>query len=129
MNIVRSFVEYLQNELFGVFGTDIFIGGAPKNAPDTCWWIVSAGGSPVIKNKTNEKVKAYILNIFYRNLDGEDVYDTLQSLEEQLNSDPCPELTDFEVVEFEATLFPTDQDLDVQDRTVGLIQATLTVYA
>lgn len=129
MNLTRSFVEYMQNELFGVFGTDIFIGGAPQKAPDTCWWVVSSGGNSVIKNKTNEKLKAYVLDIFYRSDNAEDVYDTLEALEKRLNSDDCPELTDFEVVEFEATLFPIDQDLDVQDRTVGLLQATLTIYA
>lgn len=129
MNLVRAFVEYMENEGFGTFGTNLFIGGAPQNAPSTCWWVISAGGNAIIKNKTNEKLKSYIVNIFYRNTDSEVVYNLMQSLEEQINSDNCPELTDHEVVEFEATLFPTDQDLDVQDRTIGLLQATLTIHA
>ncbi len=129
MNLTRDFAEYLQDNLFAVFGTDLFIGGVPDNAPSSSWWIVSAGGTPVIKNETNEKIKSYIINVFYRDTNGETVYDLLQLLEEQINSDPCPELSNYEVVEFEATLFGTDQDLDVQDRTVGLLQATLTIHA
>ena len=129
MNLTRDFAEYLQDNLFAVFGTDLFIGGVPKNAPGSCWWIVSAGGTPVIKNQTNEKIKSYIINVFYRDTNGETVYDLLQLLEEQINSDPCPKLDNYEVIEFEATLFGTDQDLDAQDRTVGLLQATLTIHA
>ena len=129
MNLVRDFVEYMENQSLGTFGTDIFIGGVPQRAPSTCWWVVSGGGTPIIKNKTNEKIKSYIVDIFYRNTDGEAVYDALQSFEEQINSDPCPELTNYEVVEFEATLFAADQDLDAQDRTVGLLQATITIHA
>ena len=67
--------------------------------------------------------------MYYRSKDQELVYDTLQELEEAINSDKCATLVDYETVEMEATSFPTDQDLDVEDRTVGLLQITITTYS
>lgn len=127
MNIVRSFANFLENRGYGTFGDDIFIGGAPLEA-DMCWWIVSGGGSSSIKNQTGERVKNYLISVFYRNIDAEDVYESLQELEEDLNSKECLELEDYETVEVEAISFPADQDLDSEDRTVGLLQVNLRVY-
>lgn len=124
MNLTESLKEYLEDTIT----EPIYIGGVPDNAPDAAWWILTAGGNAVIKNQTDQKLKAYLFSIHFRSANAQDVYDKLQALEERLNSG-CPELTDYEVVETEATLFPTDQDLDIQDRTVGLLQATVTVYS
>jgi hypothetical protein len=128
MNIVRAFVDYLESLSFGNFGTDIFIGGVPQSAPDKCMWLLSSGGSPTNRNETNEMVKRYVVNVFYRNTDQEDVYDTLQEIEEAINGDSCVNLTGYDTLSMEATNFPTDQDLDNEDRTVGLLQVTITVY-
>ncbi len=129
MNINESFVEFLENSGFGTFGTNLYIGGVPLEAPDKSMWVTSGGGVNAGKNHTGEKLKAYIINIFYRNTDAKDVYDTLQSLEDILNDKECIDLTGYDVVEVESTQFPADQDLDDEDRTVGLVQATVTVYS
>ena len=89
---------------------------------------MSGGGSSSIKNQTGERVKDYLVSVFYRNVDAEDVYESLQELEEDLNSKECLELEDYETVEIEAVSFPADQDLDSEDRTVGLLQVNLRVY-
>ena len=128
MNLTRSFVQFLEDNGFGTFGIDIFIGGVPVTAPNKSMWVLSGGGTNLIKNVTGDKQKNYIISIFYRNLDGQDVYDKLQQLEELFNNPDCIELEGYNIVEIEATQFPTDQDLDNEDRTVGLIQATLTLY-
>lgn len=128
MNIARSFATFLEDNGFGTFATDLFIGGAPEKI-STCYWITTAGGTPKQKNVTNNKLKTYTLNIFYRNTNAETVYENLQSLEELINSDDCTQLTDYDTIEMEAILFPTDQDIDVQDRTVGLLEVALTIYS
>lgn len=128
MNIAKSFIEYMEIESLGTFGTDLYIGAAPLDAPDRIWWVVSAGGTPIGKNHTGEKVKNYILSIYYRNNDAEDVYNTIESFEALLNAGNCTQLNGYDTIEIEATSFAADQDLDNEDRTIGLIQATITVY-
>ncbi len=128
MNIVKSFSDFLETEGFGTLGVDIYLGGVPQGAPDSSIWLMSGGGSPVLRTKTNEMVKQYLISIFMRSLDPEELYDDIQALEELINAEACPSLTGYEVVEMRATSFPTDNDLDNVERTIGLIQVTLTTY-
>jgi hypothetical protein len=128
MNINEAFIGFLETGGFGTFGINMYIGGVPLDAPDKALWILAGGGSNVGKNETGEKLKNYIISIFYRNTDAKDVLDTLQEIEELLNANNCITLSGYNVVEVEATQFPVDQDLDNEDRTVGLVQATITVY-
>jgi len=128
MNITKAFVDFMQSNGFGTFNSDLFIGGVPQDAPNRALWVISAGGNSKSKNDAGEKQKNYLLNVYFRNIDGQDVYDTLQDLEELLNSANCFELEGYEVIEIEATIFPTDQDLDMQERTIGMLQVTLTIY-
>lgn len=127
-NITKSFADFLDTEGYGIVGTDIYIGGIPLNAPDPCWWIVSSGGNNKSKNQTGEKQKNYIISVFYRSLNAQDVYDTLEQLETFINQDNCIDIPGYDIIETEATAFPADQDIDNEDRTVGLVQITLTVY-
>lgn len=128
MNIKKSFIEWMEDNSFGVFGTDLYADGAPLDAPDACYWVTSGGGTPISKNATGEKQKNYILNIYHRDTDAESVADNLQELEELLNSKDCIDLNGYDVIEVSATTFSTDQDLDQEDRTVALLQATITAY-
>lgn len=131
MNIVEAFANWLQSNNFGTFTTEprtLFIGGVPEDGPDEAYWLLSGGGANVGKNTTGEKQKNYIISVFYRNTDGKEVYDKLQAIEELINSKECFDLTDHTVIEAEATVFPTDQDLDIDDRTVGMLQTTITAY-
>lgn len=129
MNITRSFIDYMISAGFGTaFNTDVFIGGVPQEAPTASWWLTSAGGGVVGKNVTGEKTKTYLVSVFYRNTDGEDVYNELQALEIELNKPNCVQLSGFDTIEIEAILFPTDNDIDLEERTVGTIQVSIKTY-
>ncbi len=128
MNITKAFTTYMESEGFGTFGGDLFIGGAPLEAPASCWWVVSSGGAPELKNSTGEMLKAYVLGVYYRDTDTEQVYEKLQQLEELINSIVCVQLDSYETVNMEALGFPADQDLDAEDRTVGLLQVTVVIH-
>jgi hypothetical protein len=45
-----------------------------------------------------------------------------------VNKNACTQLTNFDTIDMEATLLNTDQDIANEDRTVGLVQVTVTVY-
>lgn len=129
MNIARSFATYLEGQSYGTFGEDIFIGGAPLSAPDSCFWVLSSGGPILVDAFTGEKIKAYTLLVYYRSRQTEDLYEMLQGLEIEINGTPCISLDGFDVLDVTATLFPTDEDIDDEDRTIGLIEVTCTVHS
>lgn len=128
MNVIKDFTDYISSSGFGTFGDDLFIGGAPLNAPSTCWWVVSSGGSSVQENKTGERKNDYVIDVFYRNTDTEEVYEQLQALSDVLNSATCIELDNYILIGAECTTFPADRDLDSEERTIGVLQVTLTIY-
>lgn len=128
MNITRDFVTWMESKVLATFGSTVYIGSVPQDAPDTCWWVLSSGGNTLSKNNTGEKQKNYIISVFYRSIDAENVYDTLQSFEELVNAKDCVVFTNYDILELQATVYPTDQDIDNEERTVGLVQILLTVY-
>jgi len=128
MNIAKDFVDFMVAQGLGAFGESIFIGNMPASTPNTCWSVIPSGGRPLIPNSTGERVKAYTLEVRYRSNNAEDVYDTLQAFEELVNSNSCTQLANFDTIDLEALVFPTDEDLDSEDRTIGLVQVTLTTY-
>lgn len=128
MNIMESFANYLEELEFGVFGESIFIGSVPLEAPDPCIWLVQNGGSNEIKATTGEKLKNYNIGLYYRSLNSEEVYNTIQTIEETLNANPCTQLNSFVTIELEAISYNVDQDLDLEDRSVGYIEVIITVY-
>lgn len=131
MSLVESFAGYLENTLgLATLGTDLFIGEAPSSnrVPDSIWWIIDNGGSPIKKNSTGESLKNYQIQIFYRNRDYKLVKDAMFLLEEELNCDGCTQLSGFDTIDIIAITFPIDNDLDQEDRKIGMIQANVTTY-
>lgn len=130
MNLAEAFVGYLESIGIGTYNEDLFISKAPSSdqGPDSLWWIVASGGQPTLRAATGESRKEYQVSIFYRNRSAQAVYDALFSLEEELNCAGCIELTGFDALGIEATSFPVDQDLDSEDRSVGLVQVTVRTY-
>lgn len=128
MNIAEAFVEYMEDLSMGVLGTTIYINSVPKEALDAVWWVVKSGGSPVRKNSTGERVKDYNLSVYYRNTDAEQVYELMQDFEEEINSKSCIQLDGYDTIEMEASIFTADQDLDNEDRVVGLMNVRISVY-
>ena len=128
MNVAKSFVEYMESLGMGTFSTDIFVGGIPQDAPDNSWWVISSGGSPIRKNHTGERIKDYILDVFYRNTNAEDVYESIQEFEEEINSKGCVQLSGYDTVEMEASILSTDRDIDNEDRVLSLLQVRISIY-
>lgn len=129
MTIKRALAQFMQDSGFGVYNTDLFLGSIPVERKLAAgWWILGGGGAPIIKNQTGEKAKAYILTVFYRDSDAEIVDQKLQSLEEKVNSKGCLDLDNYETIEMEATGFQSDSDIDLEDRTIGSVEVTITVY-
>ena len=128
MNIAEAFVEYMEDLSMGTLGSTIYINSVPQKAPDAVWWVVKSGGSPVRKNSTGERIKDYTLSVYYRDTDAEQVYELMQDFEEEINSKGCIQLDGYDTIEMEASVFTADQDLDNEDRVVGLISVRISVY-
>lgn len=132
MTIKEAFAQYMQDVLN--LGTtegddrDIFLTAVPQQAPDRAWWIVGSGGTPVTDNQTGEKLKEYLLNIFHRDKKDSDLDETLQAFEERINSKHCDALEGYDTIKMTAMGFQSDQDLDAEDRSVGMVQVTVQVY-
>lgn len=128
MTIKQSLAQLMEDNGFGTRGDDLFLGAVPQQAPTRSFWILGGGGSPVIRNQTGEKSKNYLFTVFMRNTDAENVDETLQSLEEFFNSKQCFELEDYTLIEIEASGFQTDGDIDIEGRTLGSIEVSVTTY-
>lgn len=126
--VSEAFIEYLETNSIATFGTDLYLGQVPDDAPDNCWWILTSGGSPIQTLRSGEKVKQYFISVYHRSTQTKDVEKKLFALEELLNTPNCLELTGFEVIEVEATQFPSDVDLDNEERRVGFLQANIKTY-
>lgn len=129
MNITHSFAQFMEDQGFGTLGTNLFIGAVPQDAPDKCWWVVSSGGSNTTRNKTGERIKEYTVSVFYRSTDSKEVYDDLQEFEETINNTECEQLASYDTIEMQCITFPTDEDIDSEERTKGLAQVKLTIYS
>jgi len=130
MSLVSAFATYLQTVTGTTLGQTLFIGEAPssKKVADAIWWIVETGGGVLQKNATGEATKSYQFNVFFRSRDYEAIKDGLYALEEDLNCDNCSQISGYDTIDIEATTFPIDNDLDSEDRKVGLLQVTITTY-
>ena len=129
MTIKQSLAQWMQNNGFGTRNVDLFLNTIPKEKNIVSgWWIVGGGGAPEFSNQTGEKGKPYIFAVFFRDRDSQNVDETLQSLEETVNSKDCKELEEYETYHMEATGFQSDSTLDPEDRTVGSVEITVSVY-
>lgn len=130
MSLVSAFASYLQGVTGTTLGQTLFIGEAPssRKVADAIWWIVENGGGIIQKNATGESRKSYQFNVFYRDRDYEAIKDAMYALEEDLNCDNCSQISGYDTIDIEATTFPIDNDLDSEDRKVGLLQVNITTY-
>ena len=128
MNIVESFASWLEQNSFGTLGSSIFIGVAPLNAVDPIIWLVANGGFNQVKAVTGSKIKSYTISIYYRSTNAQDVYNFIEAIETAINSAGCITLNGYDVVEVETIAYPTDQDLDDEDRTVALVEVTIRTH-
>lgn len=132
MNIVEAFATYMQDNLsLGTLGQDIFIGEAPSSNRTNqipIWWVKANGGETLIANQTGEKVKQYTIEVYYRSRNYRDVYTAISNLEVSVNCDGCVQLSGFDTIDIEAFSYPIDEDLDDEERKIGLLQINITVH-
>lgn len=131
MNIAEAFVDWLEDLGVGILGQNIYIGLAPSSnkVQDNIYWVVASGGTVVSETVTGESLKDYTLDLYYRSTGYKDIYDTLYGLEQSINCNGCLNLEGLEVVSVKATQYPADEDLDSEDRKIGLLQISLSVFA
>lgn len=130
MTISRAFVKFLEDKGCGIFGQNIFLYRVPNSlkTQTDLFWIIPSGGMKISTNKTGELVKAYNFLIYFRSNEAKTVDETMSALEEMLNCSTCVKLDGFELVSIDTTQFPADQDIDSENRMVGMIQVQLSVY-
>lgn len=130
MTISRAFVKFLETKGFGVFGQNIYLFRVPDSfkAESEVLWVIPSGGSIVGRNRTGEMIKAYQFLIYFRSISAEKVDVALSAIEEQLNCSGCVELEGYDLVQVNTTQFPADEDLDMENRMVGMLRVQLEVY-
>jgi hypothetical protein len=126
----QAFVEFLEEKDVATFGQDLYINRVPDSTKtqDSIYWILTSGGAPISKLRTGEVLKLHAISIYYRSNSNEDVERTLHKLEQLLSCANCLQLTGFEVVDLEISQYPATQDLDSEDREVGLLQINIKTY-
>lgn len=126
--VTEAFAEFLGTRGIATFNTDLYISQVPLSAPDTTYWLITSGGTPIRKLSTGETVKQYFIEVYYRSKSAKDVERNMFDLEELLNCTECVQLTGFEVQEISATAFPSDLDADDNERRIGMLQANIKIY-
>ena len=130
MTLSQSFVKFLEEKGYGIFGQNIYLYRVPnsKKTETEVLWVIPMGGYPSSMNKTGEMIKDYQMTIYFRSNSAKKVDEVLNDLEQTLNCSSCVDLEGFELVSIRATQLPADQDLDSENRMVGTISVQLEVY-
>lgn len=130
MTVAKAFVNFLETKGYGIFGQNIFLYRVPNSLKtDTeLLWVIPSGGMPIRYNQTGEMIKEYSFIINFRSMSAEKIDVVLNDLEQILNCSSCVSLKGFELVSIRATQFPADQDLDAENRMVGMINCSIQVY-
>lgn len=130
MNLVRAFAQYLESIGVATLGQDLFISRAPSsnNAPDRIFWVKAAGGTSLPSTVNGSTQRTSVLELYHRDVRTEGVYDTMQTLGDDLTCSGCLTLEGYQVTDVSVDGPWTDQDLDNEERDVGLLQITITTY-
>ena len=130
MTITQAFIQWLEAQGVATFGQDLYLRRVPdsKKTPSSIYWVIPNGGFPLGKNKTGEMLKLYTFVVNFRSTSAREVEEKLFALEELVNCENCLQLDGFEVVDVEASIFPSDSDIDDEDRETGFIQVNIQTY-
>ncbi len=127
MNIVRSFAQYLEDQAVATIGQDLFISRA-RTEPDALFWLIPVGGVSETKNINTGYLTTHEIALYYRDNEPGTVYDQLKTIQDLVMDEDCIDLQDYIVVGIKTAGPFTDQDLDNENRTVGLLQISITTY-
>ena len=124
----EAFVGLLEGEGYGVFGSNLFLGVIPLDAPDEAWLVTVSGGNPDLVTLDGSMLKAYTFSVYRRSIAGKDMERSLFDLEEMLNRASCVNLEGFETIDSVATQFAQDTDLENENRRIGVVQAQVRLF-
>lgn len=130
MNVARAFADYLATVKSLTLGQNLFISRVPSSnqvGNRTVWWIKANGGTVVSRGVQGSAVRQYLIEIYCRDVSAEGLYETLQALGDSLTTAGCMTLAGYDVIHVDTNGPWTDQDLDSEERTVGLLQVKLTI--
>lgn len=130
MTVAQSFVKLLESKGYGVFGQNIFLYRVPNSlkTPTELFYIIPSGGSATGVYPDGTKRKLYQFLVYFRSNSAKRVDEVLSAMDDDLNCAGCAKLEGFEMVSLNTSQFPADQDLDSENRMVGLLQVQLEVY-
>lgn len=128
MNIVEAFRDWMVAESITTSGQiKIHRASAGKDSPDSIWWLKAEGGTHVSFTVGGNPTQTNVIGCYYRNRSAKEVYDTLELMRDTVTTAGCFVLNGYKVTEIPTTFGPfNDQDIDLEDRTVGYIQVTIT---
>lgn len=129
-NLARDFVTVMEELELGTFGNDIFISRWPtgKSIPNKCWLVKADGGEIQSRLVTGELRQTFVLSVRLRAVNPEDVYNALYALQSQLGCEECLSLEWYNVIEVSTSGPFVDEDIDLEERTIGEILFTITTY-
>jgi len=130
MSLVETFRDWCVTNATTIGSDQAFVSRAPSSnrTNDAIWWFRAAGGSQTGRTIDGRSLSQKVIEIYYRNADALTVADKLDLLASEITCHGCLELDGYVVISVEATGPFTDQDLDSEERTVGLLQITIEVY-
>ena len=126
--IGREVIDFLCEELDLVFGDDIFFMRVPVTGKKAIFWLIQNGGYVERQLKTRQKVKTYSYMLRYRDIKAKDVDEMIFKTETILNRLSCIKFKNFYVYSVQVNSLGTDEDVDVQDRYVGSLSLTVSIY-
>lgn len=128
--ISQSFSNFLESKDIATSGQDLYINRVPntKNTQESIYWIISAGGNPISKLSTGEMIRLFAIDIYYRSKSGRQVDEKLTELNDMLCLPDCVQLEGFETIDVSVSQYPASQDLDQEDRQVGLLRVNIQTY-
>ncbi len=127
MNIIQSFANWLGENSIATLGQDLRISRAP-NKPNHLFWLLASGGAVNSKNVNRGVRQSHTISVYCRDDDPRVVYDSLHTLEELVLTAGCISLEGYVVTDLVTAGPFTDQDLDSQSRTIGLLEITVETY-
>lgn len=130
MNIIHAFKDWLVDQSVTTSGQiKIHRASSGTKSPDELWWLVAEGGSDLGHTADGNPTQTTVIGCYYRNRSAYAVYNALELLRDTVTTAGCLVLDGYKVVAIPTTEGPfTDQDIDDEDRTVGLLQVTLTTF-
>lgn len=135
MTLLKAFAEYLESKGVATLGQDLFTSRAPSSAalrsadqdPNSVFWIKAAAGVPPERTVDGVTRPTRGIEVYYRNLSADAVDEALETLSDTLSDARSVNLPGYAVLDIEVEGPWSDQDLDDEERTVGLLQVTITI--